>query len=67
MLLILNGKIDCWVLFFLRENFIGMDYIVLWIELEKILVVMWELVLGLEWVGVLDYFFELGGDFIKLI
>ncbi|WP_153794837.1 non-ribosomal peptide synthetase, partial [Paenibacillus polymyxa] len=45
----------------------GEDYVAARNEVERILVSVWQSVLGIEQIGVLDNFFHLGGDSIKAI
>ncbi|MBD5797972.1 hypothetical protein BHU24_24510 [Bacillus pseudomycoides] len=45
----------------------GMEYVAPQTKIEKILVSIWENVLGIENIGLLDDFFDLGGDSIKSI
>jgi amino acid adenylation domain-containing protein len=57
-----NGKIDRKALPGISENdIIRKEYIAPESETEKILVAIWQEVLGLEKIGVSDNFFELGG------
>ncbi|AHD05677.1 nonribosomal peptide ligase subunit [Paenibacillus larvae subsp. larvae DSM 25430] len=63
-----NGKLDRNALPSPEGNVqSGMKYAAPVTKLEKILVSVWETVLGVKRVGVLDNFFELGGDSIKSI
>ncbi|WP_367387461.1 amino acid adenylation domain-containing protein [Bacillus vallismortis] len=62
-----NGKIDRQALPAPTGNLTGNTYTAPRTELEKILVGVWESVLGAERVGINDHFFELGGDSIKSI
>nr|WP_257791069.1 non-ribosomal peptide synthetase [Paenibacillus polymyxa] len=45
----------------------GEDYVAARNEVERTLVSVWQSVLGIEHIGVLDNFFHLGGDSIKAI
>ncbi|WP_211234359.1 non-ribosomal peptide synthase/polyketide synthase, partial [Paenibacillus taiwanensis] len=45
----------------------GAEYVAPRVDVEKTLATVWQAVLGIERVGVLDHFFELGGDSIKSI
>ncbi|MCG7409240.1 amino acid adenylation domain-containing protein [Paenibacillus sp. ACRRX] len=45
----------------------GAEYVAPRVDMEKTLATVWQAVLGIERVGVLDHFFELGGDSIKSI
>nr|WP_083858705.1 non-ribosomal peptide synthetase [Paenibacillus sp. OSY-SE] len=45
----------------------GTDYVAPRTEAEKTLAAVWQAVLGAERVGLMDHFFELGGDSIKSI
>ncbi|WP_241752459.1 non-ribosomal peptide synthetase, partial [Paenibacillus alvei] len=45
----------------------GVEYVAPRTEAEQALAIVWQTVLGVERVGILDHFFELGGDSIKSI
>ncbi|MEW9697560.1 amino acid adenylation domain-containing protein [Paenibacillus sp. SI8] len=63
-----NGKIDRKALPAPKENRIkGMEYEAPQTIVEQQLVSIWEVVLGVEHIGIRDNFFELGGDSIKSI
>jgi len=61
-----NGKVDRKKLLTLENNsVIYQDYIAPKSEIEKLLVGIWEKLLGREKIGVKDDFFELGGHSLK--
>ena len=61
-----NGKIDRKALPG-PTNRTGADYALPGSEMEKLLVEIWQEVLGLDRIGINDNFFEIGGDSIKSI
>ncbi|WP_218936580.1 non-ribosomal peptide synthetase [Bacillus cereus] len=63
-----NGKIDRKALPEPEQNLqIGTEYVAPQTPVEEILVSIWQTVLGVPQIGVLDNFFDLGGDSIKSI
>ncbi|WP_062061823.1 non-ribosomal peptide synthetase [Aquimarina longa] len=63
-----NGKIDKKALPAPEESFTKTNqYIAPTTAIEKQLVTIWEIALGIENIGICDNFFELGGDSIKAI
>lgn len=63
-----NGKVDHKALSALEGDFsTGMEYVPPQSFVEKLLVSAWQDVLGITSVGIMDDFFELGGDSIKSI
>nr|WP_080743752.1 non-ribosomal peptide synthetase [Bacillus clarus] len=63
-----NGKIDRKALPVLEGNLqTGTEYVAPQTPVEEILVSIWQTVLGVPQIGVLDNFFDLGGDSIKSI
>jgi amino acid adenylation domain-containing protein/non-ribosomal peptide synthase protein (TIGR01720 family) len=66
--LTLNGKIDQKALPDPKTDLLYRDnYLAPMNEIQKILVDVWQEVLGVNQVGIDDHFFELGGDSIKAI
>lgn len=64
-LVMVNGKVDCKVLFELDIEVGSGEYKVLMIDMEELFVGIWQDVFGMFEVGVIDNFFLFGGDFIK--
>ncbi|MDQ0045975.1 amino acid adenylation domain-containing protein/non-ribosomal peptide synthase protein (TIGR01720 family) [Paenibacillus polymyxa] len=63
-----NGKIDRKALPVIKESMgAGTQYVAPRTEVEEILVSIWKTVLGVSKIGVLDNFYDLGGDSIKFI
>ncbi|MCW1941622.1 AMP-binding protein [Bacillus anthracis] len=63
-----NGKINRKALPEPEQNLqIGTEYVAPQTPVEEILVSIWQTVLGVPQIGVLDNFFDLGGDSIKSI
>ncbi|MEB9613525.1 amino acid adenylation domain-containing protein, partial [Bacillus cereus] len=63
-----NGKIDRKVLPEPEQSLqIGIEYVAPQTPIEEMLVSIWQTVLGVPQIGVLDNFFDLGGDSIKAI
>ncbi|MCM3340480.1 non-ribosomal peptide synthase/polyketide synthase [Paenibacillus sp. MER TA 81-3] len=63
-----NGKVDRKGLPAPEGNaYTGAEHVAPRTEAEKALAAVWQVVLGTEQVGLMDHFFELGGDSIKSI
>ncbi|MWC31379.1 non-ribosomal peptide synthetase, partial [Paenibacillus sp. MMS18-CY102] len=63
-----NGKIDRKALPASEgSSFTGTEYVAPRTEVERTLVSIWQAVLGVKSVGIMDKFFDLGGDSIKSI
>ncbi|WP_430182774.1 amino acid adenylation domain-containing protein, partial [Paenibacillus jamilae] len=63
-----NGKIDRKVLPALETNFQGRsEYVAPQTDAEQVLASIWQTVLGKKPIGLLENFFDLGGDSIKAI
>ncbi|WP_025028904.1 condensation domain-containing protein [Caldalkalibacillus mannanilyticus] len=63
-----NGKVDRKALPAPEGSMLtGVEYVSPRTEVEKTMATVWQSVLGVERVGLIDHFFELGGDSIKSI